>query len=89
MGTRMSETRAKRLKRLYGITVDDYNRMLKQQKGVCFICRRAPGTRRLAVDHDHKTGAVRGLLCSRCNRGLQWFSDDPKKLSRAVVYLRR
>lgn len=50
------------------LTEADYDRMLKQQKGRCAICRRPPRTRRLDVDHDHKTGRIRGLLCSNCNR---------------------
>jgi hypothetical protein len=49
------------------MTVEQYDRMFKAQKGVCAICGRPPKTVRLAVDHNHKTGKVRGLLCFRCN----------------------
>lgn len=63
--------RASRLKRLYGISVTQYNAMLRRQHGLCDICHRAPKPgRRLAVDHDHKTGRVRGLLCWHCNHKL-------------------
>lgn len=54
----------------YGITGDDYEALLKRQGGKCAICRARPKSKRLAVDHDHKSGAVRGLLCSRCNHDL-------------------
>jgi hypothetical protein len=53
----------------------------------CEICNREPVTRRLNVDHDHKTGNLRGLLCYRCNYGLDWFADDPERLRRAADYL--
>ncbi len=61
----------------YGITVEQYDAMLRQQNGLCAICGRAPKRFRLAVDHDHETGEIRGLLCTRCNLGLGWFRDDP------------
>jgi hypothetical protein len=53
-----------------GITDDEYAGMLAEQGGGCAICGAPPKTRRLHVDHDHKTGRVRGLLCHRCNRAL-------------------
>lgn len=56
------------LRRTYGVTESWYNRQLKKQKGVCWFCGRSPKTRRLHVDHNHKTGRVRGLLCYFCNR---------------------
>ena len=59
-----------RMKREYGITLIDYNRMEKEQKGLCMICggKQTGGRKkRLDIDHDHKTGQVRGLLCSMCN----------------------
>jgi hypothetical protein len=53
-----------------GVTVEQYDAMLAAQGGGCAICGTKPKTRRLDVDHDHKTGRVRGLLCHRCNRAL-------------------
>jgi hypothetical protein len=69
-----------------GVTIADYDRMLEAQHGVCAICGNPPKTRRLDVDHDHKTGRVRGLLCHRCNRTLaSWITDD--WLRKALGYL--
>jgi hypothetical protein len=61
--------RAKRLMDNYKLTVEDYEAMLKYQGGVCCVCRQPEPTkgRRLSVDHNHTTGLIRGLLCSRCN----------------------
>ena len=58
------------LKTKFGITEEDYARMFKEQNGKCAICLNEPKQRRLAVDHDHKTGKVRGLLCASCNVNL-------------------
>jgi hypothetical protein len=68
---RLVTDRNKTLKRKYGITVEHYEQMLKHQNGVCKICKSLdPSGRRLAVDHCHTTGAVRGLLCPNCNTAL-------------------
>ena len=62
--------RAGALKRRYGITPEQYDKMLERQGGGCAVCGKAPkpGARRLAVDHDHSTKVVRGLLCFTCNK---------------------
>ena len=73
----------------YGLTYEDYDKLLAEQEGVCAVCHRPPKTQRLNVDHDHKTGRVRGLLCFRCNYGLGWFQDDIARFERIVLYLRR
>lgn len=65
-----------RVEKTYGITGDDYGALLARQGGRCAICRARPKSKRLAVDHDHKTGAVRGLLCSRCNHDLMGAAWD-------------
>jgi hypothetical protein len=78
------------LKRKYGITLDDYERMLEAQGGVCFICKKPrPEDRTLHVDHDHATGEIRGLLCFRCNNALGDFDDDYELLQNAADYLDR
>lgn len=74
----------------YGITVEQYELLLKRQKGVCAICRRPPKARaRLSVDHDHKTKKVRGLLCLSCNFALGHFEDQLGWLKRALQYLQK
>jgi hypothetical protein len=79
--------------KLYGLLPGDYARMYEAQGGRCAICRRATGkTKRLATDHDHMIGntreAVRGLLCSLCNRMVGNARDDPEFFERAAEYLR-
>ena len=73
----------------YGIDSREYNAMLERQGGCCAICNTKPTSKRLAVDHCHTTGAVRGLLCDRCNRGLGYFKDSIASLKAAADYLRR
>ena len=77
------------LKRLYGITVEEYDAMLSASEGGCWICgyHPKPGGRRLSVDHDHKNKKTRGLLCHMCNRGLAHFRDKPDRLRAAAKYL--
>jgi len=79
--------RETRLKWKYGISLEDYNRVLAQQGGVCAICGSHPGRRPLDVDHDHKTGRIRGLLCESCNKALGLFRDDPSILRKAAEYV--
>jgi hypothetical protein len=76
-----------RLQREFGITLAEYNQMLVQQNGGCAICNRLPGKRRVAVDHDHETGIVRGLLCTQCNQMLGLTRDSVTTLQSAIEYL--
>lgn len=79
---------ARRLVDNYGITAEEYTEIFDRQGGRCAICRSQPRTIRFAVDHDHKTGAVRGILCKRCNHDLLGGGhDDVATLFRAVEYL--
>jgi hypothetical protein len=78
--------RKKRFKVVYGISLEDYDVMLEQQNGACAICGRKPNER-LAVDHCHATGTVRGLLCAKCNSGLAFYQDNPERLLAAIAYL--
>lgn len=77
------------VEKTYGITADEYRRLHGSQGGLCAICRRATGaTRRLAVDHDHRTGEVRGLLCKSCNRYILGYArDEVAFFVRAIEYL--
>jgi len=84
------------LLRRQGCSPAEYERLLNQQEGRCAICRAPEGHRScrrkscsLAVDHDHTTGRVRGLLCNNCNRGLGRFKDSIQLLKAAVRYLKR
>lgn len=85
--------RSAKLKKAYGLTLDEFERMKTAQSGLCAICQQPPSRIRLdrigelAVDHDHKTGKVRGLLCHYCNSGLGQFRDSPELLTRAIAYL--
>lgn len=78
-----------RLRKTYGITLAEYDRVLAYQGGACAICKRvpAPGKPRLAVDHDHRTGLLRGLLCWLCNRAIGKFHDDTQRLVNAAEYV--
>jgi len=75
-----------RLKSLYGLSVEDFNRMFVQQNGVCAICR-TPSDRTLHVDHDHKTGRVRSLLCGGCNTAIGALRESPLLARAAAMYL--
>jgi hypothetical protein len=80
--------RAGQLKRKFGLTVAQYEMMAEKQGNACAICREpCPTGRKLAVDHCHATGRIRGLLCQGCNTGLGKFRDNPDRLTAAVRYL--
>ncbi len=76
------------LKSEYGLSVDDYNSMLDEQGGTCAIClgTNKNGTK-LHVDHDHDSGEIRGILCSKCNTAIGLLGDDPRIIARATNYL--
>ncbi len=81
----------KQMVRKYGIDLSTYDRMFKEQDGVCKICslpQKSNRNERLAVDHCHETGKVRGLLCDSCNRGIGLLKDDYRIIERAASYLR-
>lgn len=77
----------------YGITAAEYEAMMAAQKYVCAICKKPErithkgATRRLAVDHCHETGVIRGLLCGHCNQAIGKFNEDPNILRAAIDYL--
>jgi hypothetical protein len=89
-------TRVKRLRdhlrhvrKKYGLSKKAYMELFERQSGRCAICGREDWetVKTLGVDHDHKTGRVRGLLCFDCNTGLGKFKDDPALLRKAIRYL--
>lgn len=83
------------LRKKYGITIEDYEKMFDDQGGACAICGRKEFVKdrtgrvreNLSVDHDHGTNRIRGLLCHHCNAALGHVSDDPSLLVRMVNYL--
>jgi hypothetical protein len=81
-------TYAQFLDRRYGLTVDAYRAISDAHNGHCAICGDKPSSR-LHIDHDHKTGAVRGLLCRGCNHALGNALDDPSRLRAMADYLER
>lgn len=85
------------LQRDYGISLGEYEELMRRQNGCCAICKRADGdernnnngSKRLSVDHDHKTGAIRGLLCTMCNQGIGALQDSTTLLKLAIEYLEK
>ena len=88
--------RISNLRKNFGIEIVDYERMLEDQGGVCYICKKpetyiskASGVvANLAVDHCHKTGSIRRLLCKACNQGLGMFNDNYEIIMNAAAYLK-
>lgn len=79
----------RQLKNKFGITLDDYNKMFEDQKGCCKTCNRHQTilSKGLVVDHCHKTGKVRGLLCDYCNRLLGNYENKPELFISFNIYL--
>lgn len=75
------------LEQKWGMSISEYGAMCRAQNGLCAICGKAPLKRQLAVDHDHATGAIRGLLCDSCNLGIGYFNDDPELMLAAIDYI--
>ena len=76
----------------YGLDFKDYQKLLEAQNHKCAICGSPPPNNRktrLAIDHCHKTGKVRGLLCDRCNRSIGLLKDDVNILAKAIEYLNK
>ena len=70
------------------LTPDDLRALVEHQGGVCWICgKKGTAFRRLAIDHDHRTGEIRGLLCDYCNTTLGYLKDDVQWLAQAAAYL--
>ncbi len=79
-----------KLKRRFGITIEQYEQLLQNYCKKCSICGSTTSDHghRLAIDHDHRTGEIRGILCKSCNLGIAHFRDDPYLLEGAILYLR-
>lgn len=85
----LEKTRESSLKRNYDLTVAEYNVMLLNQNGLCLACEihQSQLTRPLAVDHNHETGDVRGLLCTNCNSALGMVEENSRVLYGLISYL--
>lgn len=82
--------RRSQLKKKYGMTEADYDRMFMRQRGLCAMCSLPPAEGKvLAIDHDHDTGKIRGLLCGSCNTGLGLLKDSLEILYNGIDYLAR
>ena len=81
--------RVQSIKKLYNLAWDQYQEMVEFKAGGCWICGRVPkpGQHRLAVDHNHKTHVIRGLLCWRCNMGIGTFRDNDETMLNAAQYM--
>lgn len=73
----------------FNLTPEQYAEMLAYQNGLCAICNNPPEKQRLAVDHDHETGQIRGLLCRGCNLGIGYLKDNILTLESAILYLNK
>jgi recombination endonuclease VII len=85
---KIEANRATKLKSCYGLTIEQYNTLLTEQKGRCALCKKT-STRRLCVDHCHRTGLVRRLLCHKCNSALGFLNDDARLLRGGASYVTR
>ena len=80
--------RATKIKCLYGLSHEDWQKIWENQDGRCVICgKRFTKPSMAFVDHNHKTGKIRGLLCVKCNSGIGYFNDDPKITLKMTEYL--
>lgn len=84
----MMQKRANRAS-IYGLTPEQYLDLYNSQNGKCAICKKEPETKRgLAIDHNHETGKVRGLLCHHCNIGIGNFMENIDLMNDAIIYLK-
>lgn len=79
-----------KLKSKYGLSPEDYDKLFIKQNGSCKICEKHQDSfkKKLCVDHDHKSGRVRGLLCDKCNLAIGHFNDDLNLILKAASYLK-
>jgi len=80
-------SRERQLMKKYGLSPEDYNKMVTLQKGLCAICKHPPNKGNLFIDHNHSTGKVRGLLCHKCNIALGHVDNSVATLRAVIKYL--
>ena len=81
------KTKLRNITKTYGLSSEEYATMLLEQKGCCYICATSFDKVNPTVDHSHTSGAVRGILCGKCNAGLGMFKDNVDFVKKAVEYL--
>ena len=85
----------RRYRKTYNISLEVYQALLESQNGLCAICEKSESilinskARNLAVDHDHKTGKIRGLLCIGCNQALALAKEDINTLGKMIAYIKK
>jgi len=77
-----------RIKSRYGLLLEEYNSIKNRQNNLCAICRKKEYEKELSIDHCHKTGKVRGLLCQKCNTAIGLLNDDILLLKKTILYLK-
>lgn len=82
------QAREYQVRHRYGLTPEQYSKLIEEQDNKCAICHQPPVKKRLHVDHDFVTGKVRGLLCSNCNVAIGLLQHDIKKMEDAITYLK-
>ncbi len=95
--THPDQVRDRKLKKEFGISLEEYLSLSNEQHGVCGICFKPETTihnktkkaQNLSVDHDHSTGKVRGLLCSKCNTALGLLDEDPTRVISLLKYIEK
>jgi hypothetical protein len=77
-----------RFKKLYGINLEEYNKMLSEQNNLCYICHKTNNDgRKLSIDHNHETGKIRKLLCKKCNSAIGLLNEDIELFKKCIEYL--
>jgi hypothetical protein len=92
----IKQARKSNLKSCFGMSLEEYDLILISQNNVCAICEKKESAKwkdgrilNLSVDHCHKTGKIRGLLCQKCNRGIGYLDDDITIVNKALIYLKK
>jgi len=86
-----AHARKSNLKIKFKMSIEDYNALLDSQNGKCSLCNKTPeeNGKALSVDHNHKTGKVRGLLCDNCNKGIGFLKENTEILQKAIKYIEK
>lgn len=89
MRRRADSSRWSRIKKIYGITKDRFNEMHQKQDGKCDICKKNLKDKSTHIDHNHKSGKVRGLLCNKCNQAIGLMHESKSIIKNSLAYLEK